>query len=114
LLSLGCLVFGASLLGIATRPTGFFAVFWPANALLAGLMVRRPELARASGWGAAALGYIAADLVTGNSLFATLWLTFSTLASAAVAAALPLRPRCCCGSTKPRGRCAANSRRYTC
>jgi len=91
LLSLGCLIFGASLLGIATRPTGFFAVFWPANALLAGLMVRRPELARASGWGAAALGYIAADLVTGNSLFATLWLTVSNLASAAVAAALLLR-----------------------
>ncbi|WP_406625642.1 diguanylate cyclase [Acidovorax sp. SDU_ACID1] len=91
LISLSCLIFGASLLGIATRPDGFFAVFWPANALLAGVMVRRPELTKAQGWVAAGLGYITADLITGNSLFATLWLTFSNIAGAAVAAALLLR-----------------------
>ena len=91
LLSLGCLVFGASLLGIATRPAGFFAIFWPANPLLAGLMVRRPEWTRAPGWAAAMLGYVAADLVTGNSLLATLWLTLANLASVAVAVALLLR-----------------------
>ena len=68
LASLCALILAASLLGIATRPEGFFAVFWPANALLVGLMVRRPALARPSGWAAAAVGFVVADLSTGSTL----------------------------------------------
>ena len=88
LASLWALIFAASLLGIATRPIGFFAIFWPANALLAGMMVRRPELSRPTGWIAATLGFLAADLVTGSTLPVTLWLTFSNLCGIATAVLL--------------------------
>lgn len=47
-------------------------------------MVRRPEWSNASGWTAAAAGFIAADLVTGNSLFAAVWLTSSNILGAFV------------------------------
>ncbi|KKB86308.1 hypothetical protein VW29_03275 [Devosia limi DSM 17137] len=73
-------VFLASLFGILTRPVGYLAAIWPANAILLGLMVRRPEFASAWGWGAAFAGYIAADLVTGGRLGITLWLTAANLA----------------------------------
>lgn len=73
-------VFLASLFGILTRPVGYLAAIWPANAILLGLMVRRPELASPWGWGAAVIGYVAADLVTGGGLGITLWLTAANLA----------------------------------
>lgn len=80
---LGLLVFAASLLGILTRPLGFMAAFWPANALLLGLLVRYPRLAASGTWVAAAIGYAAADLVTGTSLGITLWLACANLCGVA-------------------------------
>ena len=38
-------VLAAALLGIALRPVGLLSAFWPANAVLLGLMVRWPRLA---------------------------------------------------------------------
>ncbi|CAI0827839.1 GGDEF domain-containing protein [Serratia ficaria] len=60
------LVFAACMLGILSRPTGFLAVFWPANAVLLAVLARNPKLANRYGWGMAALGYLAADLLTGS------------------------------------------------
>lgn len=80
---LGLLVFAASLLGILTRPLGFMAAFWPANALLLGLLVRYPRLAASGTWAAAAMGYVAADLVTGTSPGVTLWLAAANLSGVA-------------------------------
>jgi len=65
--AIGLLVFAASLLGIVTRPLGFMAAFWPANALLLGLLVHYPRLAASGTWAAATVGYVAADLVTGTA-----------------------------------------------
>lgn len=73
-------VFLASGLGILTRPESQLATFWPTNALLLGLFARRPALASPAGWAAAALGYVAADLLTGTSLPTTLRLTAANLA----------------------------------
>ena len=73
-------VFAASGLGILTRPEHQLAAFWPTNALLLGLFARRPALASPAGWAAAALGYVAADLLTGTSLPTTLRLTAANLA----------------------------------
>lgn len=73
-------VFLASGLGILTRPEQQLATFWPTNALLLGLFARRPALASPAGWAAAALGYVAADLLTGTSLPTTLRLTAANLA----------------------------------
>ena len=76
-------VFAASGLGILTRPEHQLAAFWPTNALLLGLFARRPALASPAGWAAAALGYVAADLLTGSSLLTTLRLTTANLAGVA-------------------------------
>ncbi|MBT1157629.1 diguanylate cyclase [Aminobacter anthyllidis] len=76
----GGVIFAAALFGILTRPVGFLASFWPANAILLGMMVRNPRYARPEAWAAAFLGYIAADLVTGGSWHITLWLTIANMA----------------------------------
>jgi hypothetical protein len=65
-------IFMASLFGILTRPVGFLAALWPANAILLGMMVRNPRLATIEGWIAAFVGYIAADLATGGEIGVTL------------------------------------------
>lgn len=65
------IVFGAilltSLLGIATRPVEGLASFWPANALMLGLMIRFPRLATVHSLAAAFTGFMVADLVTGRA-----------------------------------------------
>lgn len=75
------LVFAASIFGIMTRPVGFLATIWLANALLLGVMVRFPALSSPWGWAGATIGYLAADLITGSTLAKTLWLTAANLAS---------------------------------
>ena len=65
---LALLVFVACLVGIYSRMPGTLAAFWPANALLLGLLVRFPSAASVSTWLAAAVGYLAADLATGSTL----------------------------------------------
>ena len=76
---LGLVVFAACLVGIFARPIGFLSAFWPANALLLGLLVRYPLLARPAGWAVAALAYVAADLVTGSPWGMALWLNAANL-----------------------------------
>lgn len=82
-LLVAAVVFAASLFGILTRPLGFLAAFWPANAILLGLFVRFPRLASPWGWLAAIVGYVAADLLTGGKLHLTLWLTAANLVGVA-------------------------------
>lgn len=74
-LIVGATVLAAALLGIALRPVGLLSAFWPANAVLLGLMVRWPRLAGPVGWAAALAAYITADLATGGALVRTLVLT---------------------------------------
>ena len=81
-LGLGVLVFAACLVGIFARPIGFLSAFWPANALFLGLLVRYPTLARPPAWSAAAVGYVAADLVTGSAWGMALWLNAANLLGA--------------------------------
>ncbi|WP_108659374.1 GGDEF domain-containing protein [Acuticoccus kandeliae] len=86
-------VLAASLAGILTRPVGFLAAFWPANALLLGLFVRFPALASWRGWAAALAGYAMADLATGGAPALSLWLTAANLAGVATGVALFRRAR---------------------
>ncbi|HWK14145.1 MAG TPA: diguanylate cyclase [Rhizobiaceae bacterium] len=80
--SVGAVVFIACLFGILTRPMGSLAAFWPANALLLGMMVRGPRFANFGGWLGAFLGYIAADISTGGNIGITIWLTVANMAGA--------------------------------
>ncbi|WP_295535454.1 sensor domain-containing diguanylate cyclase [uncultured Pseudacidovorax sp.] len=76
----GLLVFVACLLGILARPTGYLSAFWPANAVMAGLLVRYPALGRhPAAWAAGAVGFVAADLATGASWAMALWLNAANL-----------------------------------
>ncbi len=73
------LVFAASLVGIYTRPVGFLAALWPPNALLLGVMVRAPHMARPSGWCAAFIAYVMADMVGGDRLDVAVALSVANL-----------------------------------
>ncbi|BCP54207.1 diguanylate cyclase [Kaistia sp. 32K] len=84
-------VFGISLFGIYTRPLGFLAALWPANAVLLGLFVLRPGLAGWPGWVGAITGYLAAGYVSGDALVTNLWLTGANLAGVVTGFVLFLR-----------------------
>lgn len=78
--ALSASILAACLLGIYSRPLGFMAAFWPANAILLGLLLRHPELARRPGsWLCALLAYVAADLLTGSTPFTALSLNLANL-----------------------------------
>ena len=87
-LVVGLLLLAACLFGIATRPVGFLAAMWPANALLLGLMVRTPRLATLPCWLAAAVAYVLADLLTGGEWLPTILLTAGNLVGVVVGYAL--------------------------
>lgn len=74
LITLFLLAFLLSLLGIFTRPIGSLSLFWPVNAILLGLLLRKPAYATPLGWLTTYLGMIAADLTTGEALPLAMWL----------------------------------------
>ena len=79
LLGLALLVMSAAWLGIATRPVGLLATIWPANAMLLGLFILYPRLATVSGWVAALVGYIMADLLMGGGWLLSIRLSLVNL-----------------------------------
>nr|WP_265260471.1 MASE1 domain-containing protein [Serratia marcescens] len=85
------LVFTLCLLGIVSRPGSFLAIFWPVNAVLLAVLVRRPQWATRAGWGMAVLGYLAADLLTGSSLQKALLLNAANLTGVVVGYLLFMR-----------------------
>jgi diguanylate cyclase (GGDEF)-like protein len=76
--------FVVALLGSLTRPMGFLAVFWPANAVLAGMLIRHANLRAAGMVVAAAVGYFAAGIVVGDRLYDSVLMTSANLAGAIV------------------------------
>lgn len=87
LLVLG-IVLTAALFGILTRPPGLLATFWFANAILLAMMIRWPVLIEWPTWIAAGLGYVGADVLTGNSLSMALQLNGANLVGVTVGALL--------------------------
>jgi len=73
------LVFCAAFFSTITRSVGALSIFWPANAILLGLLIRDPRRAVPWGWLSAAIAYIAVDLLAGRSLAVTLWLAAANL-----------------------------------
>jgi diguanylate cyclase (GGDEF)-like protein len=62
------LIFLAAIAGSLSRPIGFLAAFWPANAVLAGVLVRSQRLRTLPVILGAAAAYLAAAMVIGDSL----------------------------------------------
>lgn len=65
-LIVGMVLFAMAMVGLASKHA-FSVSFWPANAVLAGMMLRWPRLRRPLNWVAAAAGLIAGDLLFGRS-----------------------------------------------
>jgi diguanylate cyclase (GGDEF)-like protein len=86
----GILAFAAAILGLASWHA-FSVAFWPANAVIAGLMVRDQRLRRASAWIGVAAGYIAADLSFGRPLPLATFFATANLVSAASATFLLIK-----------------------
>lgn len=57
------IAFLCALLGQLTRPEDGLSILWPANALLAGLLIRHPSLARPPSWASALCGLALANVV---------------------------------------------------
>ena len=85
----GC-VFLASLLGLGSRHT-FSVSFWPANAVLVGLMLRHHPFNRRAGWVGALIGYVAADLMFGRALSLAAFFAAANLIGALTATAFLMR-----------------------
>lgn len=83
--ALGLVVFLSCLLGIYTRPVGFLANFWPANAVMLGTLVRLPQSAGLLGWLVATFAFMAADILTGGTWFKSLILNAANLSGIAAA-----------------------------
>ncbi|MFN4094915.1 MAG: MASE1 domain-containing protein, partial [Acinetobacter johnsonii] len=83
-LIVAAVIFVCCLLGIFTRPIAYFAYFWPANAVLIGLFLRFKPLRNVGGCLGAFIGYMSADLVTGNHLELTLALTIANFMTVGV------------------------------
>lgn len=75
-------IFAGSLFGIFTRPGGHLSAFWPANALMLGMMIRDRRLASPGGLLAAGVAYVCADLVNGGAMAVTLLLTAANMVGA--------------------------------
>lgn len=87
-LGVAAVIFVASLLGTYTRPYGQLAAFWPTNAVLLGMLVRYPVLARPAGWAGAAVGYLLAGWMAGDIWGVNLLLTVGNLSGVVVGYAL--------------------------
>lgn len=82
-------VFAACLFGIATRPVGFLANIWPANAIMLALLLRMPMAGRSpAAWMGAAIAFMAADLLTGTGFSKALMLNGTNLIGVAAAFAV--------------------------
>ena len=78
-------ILACCLLGILTRPFSHLAFFWPANAVMLGLLLRFPKLNCLAGWLGALTGFLVADLSTGNTFYLSLSLTCANLITVATA-----------------------------
>ncbi len=83
-LLVGALVFTCSIFGIYTAPPGVLAAFWPTNAVLVGLLLRRAHPPQAAHWLAAIAGYVVADLVMQHGWPKTVMLTTTNLMGVSV------------------------------
>lgn len=79
--ALGIAVFIACVIGTLSRPVEFLASFWPANALMLGLLLRRPSLGYHRGtwlWGGGA--FVSSSLLMGDGMAAAFLLSLANLA----------------------------------
>lgn len=72
----------AALAGIYSRPAGFLAIFWPANSILVGMLVRARQSNRLLVLVGALFGYQAAGFIAGDPSWMGLQMTAANIVSA--------------------------------
>lgn len=78
-LSLFGLTLALTVAGILARPIESLSLFWPVNAVLAGVLLRNPRQANLSGFVLVYLGMVIADLACGSAWVPALWLNLCNL-----------------------------------
>jgi diguanylate cyclase (GGDEF)-like protein len=81
-LAVATAVFIAAMIGVFTRPVGFLAPLWPANAVLAAVLLRVAPKLRLPAMAGAFLGFQAGGFVAGDLPWHALQLTASNMVSA--------------------------------
>ncbi|BFO03684.1 diguanylate cyclase [Pseudomonas guariconensis] len=79
LLALFGLSLALTLGGILARPIESLSLFWPVNAVLAGVLLRYPRQATFAGFGLVWLAMVTADLATGSAWKPALWFNLCNL-----------------------------------
>jgi diguanylate cyclase (GGDEF)-like protein len=69
--------------GILARPIESLSLFWPVNAVLAGVLLRNPRLASPRGFALVYLAMVLADLACGSGWQASLWFNLCNLGAIA-------------------------------
>jgi diguanylate cyclase (GGDEF)-like protein len=87
-LLVGAIVFVAAAVGMLSQAVIEHSTFWPTEALLIGVLVRNPALARPASWVAAFCGYLAAGLLGGGDLAVVLWVSAVGILSAFIGVTL--------------------------
>jgi diguanylate cyclase (GGDEF)-like protein len=87
-LLVGAIVFVAAAVGMLSQAVIEHSTFWPTEALLIGVLVRNPSLARPASWVAAFCGYLAAGLLGGGDLAVVLWVSAVGILSAFIGVTL--------------------------
>ncbi len=82
-LMLGIVVFITAYLGLLAQPEGLLSVFWPANPVLAALMIRFPQLRTVEAWFCAFTGFVVADVLIGNGVLLAILLNLTNCIFAA-------------------------------
>ncbi len=78
-LALFSLTLVLTLAGILARPFASLSLFWPVNAVLAGLLLRHPRQASPVGWCLIYLAMVTADLACGSEWRPALWFNLCNL-----------------------------------
>ncbi|CAG8868730.1 hypothetical protein PS627_03112 [Pseudomonas fluorescens] len=78
-LLLPSLTFGLTLAGILARPIESLSLFWPVNAVIAGVLLRYPRQANPLGFALIYLAMTGADLACGSPWQPALWLNLCNL-----------------------------------
>ncbi|MCT8166916.1 MULTISPECIES: sensor domain-containing diguanylate cyclase [unclassified Pseudomonas] len=74
-----CLTLALTLGGILARPIESLSLFWPVNAVLAGMLLRYPRQAKPVGFVLVWLAMVVADLATGSDWAPALWFNLCNL-----------------------------------
>lgn len=90
-LTIGLAVYVCSILGMYAAPPHGLAAFWPANAVLVGVLLRQKHPPHLLHWLAGAIAYMTSDLYMGHSWTKSAMLTCTNLMGVAVCYALLVR-----------------------